>query len=203
MSGQATKISGGGVARLSVLLDRAGISGRGRRSSLFRWLKAHHHAFATMLADKEPSWDEVATGLAAMGLRDGQGKPPNAERARKAWWAVRRAKSENASKRQARLASPALMPGEIAPAVQAVTPASLAGAEPRPRMRLDIRPATPHAGTAGGPAVSAPVPAFVFAIPDKMTASEPQQPDDQAAEQVRQLLVQMQGSRVPLPKIVP
>lgn len=73
-----------------------------------------------MLADKEPGWHETATALPTMGLRDGEDKPPAGERTRKAWWSVRRAKTEAAAKHQvARVALP-LAPGEITPAIHAV-----------------------------------------------------------------------------------
>ena len=68
-----------------------------------------------MLADKEPSWDEVAASLAAMGLRDGDGKPPTGERVRKAWWALRRARAALAERQDA--FAPVLPRGEIAPGV--------------------------------------------------------------------------------------
>ena len=71
---------------------RASGGGRGRRSLLFRWMFKRSAAFEQMLAETQPSWDSVAAAAAALGLTDGVGKPPTAERARKTWVEVRRAK---------------------------------------------------------------------------------------------------------------
>jgi hypothetical protein len=67
--------------------------GRGRRSPLFRWLNVRADAFQTLLNETQPSWQSVAEGLAARGIRDGAGKPPTAERVRKAWLEVRRVRT--------------------------------------------------------------------------------------------------------------
>ncbi len=85
----------GGVGFLAAYLKRVGIGGRGRRSSLTRWLRIHQSEFAAMLVETRPSWEEVAAGLTAMGVRDGANKAPSAERVRKTWWSVRRATSNN------------------------------------------------------------------------------------------------------------
>jgi hypothetical protein len=199
----------GDIGQLAALLNQAGAGGRGRRSSLARWLHTHHDAFAVMLADKRPVWEDVATALAAMGLRDGTGKPPIGERVRKAWHDVQRAKAEQARRRAA--VPTALGPGEIAPAIMAVPAAAVfgsveAGASvtresgmPRPRLQLDIRPATPLHET--------PASAFVPITPppshavEAAAASSPSA--THAAEQLRRLSEQMDAARTPLPKIVP
>lgn len=193
----------GGVAQLAALLDQGGMQGRGRRSSLSRWLRAHHDAFAAMLADKEPSWDEVATALAAMGLRDGEGKPPTGERTRKAWWAMRRAKAAARAKRQG-TPLPALALGELAPGVHAAPGTDVAGVS-RPRPRLDIRPATPLAHTPARPllpiASPIPLPSGPIVTGSAVLPVQPQ-PDEGAAEQVRRLREQMETGKVPVPKVV-
>ncbi len=74
----------GGVGSLTAYLERVGIGGRGRRSGLSRWLHIHRSEFAALLANKRPSWEEVAMGLGAIGVLDGANRPPNAERVRKA-----------------------------------------------------------------------------------------------------------------------
>lgn len=71
---------------------KPGVGGRGRRSSLFHWMSARADAFQRVLDDTQPSWDSVASALAAQDLKDGSGKPPTGERARKTWFEVRRAK---------------------------------------------------------------------------------------------------------------
>ena len=188
-------VGAGGVAQLIKLLNQGGMRGRGRRSSLSRWMRTHHDAFAAMLADKEPGWDEVAAGLAAMGLLDGAGKPPTGERARKAWWGVRRAKAAAVAKRQAAAAAPSLAPGEIAPSVYAAPAPRTRGAEtPPPRMTLDIRPALPlNGGQAHPPA----------GLDSAARPSQPAQAGDAATETLRQLRQQMDANTVPLPKVVP
>lgn len=85
----------GGVESLAAYLKRVGIGGRGRRSSLTRWLRIHQSEFAAMLVETRPSWEEVAAGLTAMGVRNGANKGPSAERVRKTWWSVRQARSDN------------------------------------------------------------------------------------------------------------
>jgi hypothetical protein len=213
MPEQAKKQAGvtGGVGQLVRLLAKGGIGGRGRRSSLTRWLRIHHTAFAAMLADKEPSWDEVASALAAMGVLDGQEKPPNGERVRKAWWALRRAKA-------AKLHGPApakLAVGEIAPSVLAV---SGTGGSPgtdgaRPRVRLDLRPALPltdlpssQAGSLHLPgpssAVSHDLPTSGLPRPDPAAGAVRFNPDEDADGQINRLRAQMTANRVPLPAIV-
>jgi hypothetical protein len=71
---------------------RPGVGGRGRHSTLYRWLFDHADAFHRLLTDSEPSWESVAEALAAHELLDGSGKPPTGDRARKTWYEVRRAK---------------------------------------------------------------------------------------------------------------
>lgn len=205
----------GGVAQLARLLAQGGLGGRGRRSSLTRWLRTHHDAFAALLATQEPSWDELAAALAGMGLLDGAGKAPAGERVRKAWWAVRRAKAAAAAGRAARLAPPALSPGEIAPAVFAApVPGGTDGG--RSRLRMNLQPARPLDETKTGslatsPApVPAPAPAMSSAVrhPSGLLAEgqpvspEPSLSDRTATDQVQELLAQMAAGRVKLPKVV-
>ena len=193
----AKKGAPGGVAELAKLLDQAGAGGRGRRSSLTRWMRTHHHEFVAMLADKEPSWDEVAAALATMGLRDGEDRPPTAERARKAWWGVKQAKAAVATQRTAKAATPVLAPGEIAPAVRVLPAASQAQAQAAPpRPTLDLRPAMPlnpisnATEVAGASAVASPASAGSAA------------PAGAGAEALQRLREQMGAGKVSLPKVV-
>ncbi|MBS0641391.1 MAG: hypothetical protein JSS43_16085 [Proteobacteria bacterium] len=71
---------------------KPGAGGRGRHSTLYRWLYEHADGFQRLLNDSSPSWDSVADAMTTHGLTDGAGKPPTAERARKTWFEVRRAK---------------------------------------------------------------------------------------------------------------
>ncbi|UZO94916.1 hypothetical protein [Roseomonas mucosa] len=183
----------GGVAELGRLLDAAGIGGRGRRSSLSRWMRTHHDGFAAMLADKRPGWDEVASALATMGLRDGQDRPPTAERARKAWWGVRQAVVADASGRATAPAYSSLASDEIAPAVRALPEPGPVGPEPqRPRLVPDLRPATPLG--------SSPPPPSATTAPSTTPGSR--EVVDGAAEALRRLRKQMGAAQVPLPKVV-
>lgn len=213
----------GGVAQLAALLDQAGFSGRARRSSLSRWMRANHDRFATMLADKEPGWDDVAAGLAAMGLRDGDGKPPTGERARKAWWTARRGKAAAQARRHAAAtaaAAPLLAEGELAPGVRAVAKAMpLVGgtasaaaardgvASNAPRLQLDIRPALPRDDQVASPATpaasSGPATPSSAASPDDSSSGRASDSaSDDAAEWRRQLHQQMGAGKLRLPKVV-
>jgi hypothetical protein len=205
------------VGQLAGLLDKTGSGGRGRRSGLSYWLRSHYDAFAAMLAEREPAWEDVATALAAMGLRDGTGQPPTAERMRKVWWDVQRAKAKQARRRAA--VPIALGPGEIAPAVVAVPAVAASGSATAgtsmtrseggtawPRLQLDIRPATPLHETPASAIVPVvpitPPPSHaVEAAAAAAAASSPSVP--RAAEQLRRLSEQMDAARTPLPKIVP
>jgi len=77
------------VAQVAELIAGAVARGRGRRSPLYQWLMTHQHAFASMLSARTPSWDAIANRLGALGLTDGSGNAPTAERVRKTWWLVR------------------------------------------------------------------------------------------------------------------
>jgi hypothetical protein len=184
----------GDVAKLAALLPSQGPArGRGRHSSLYRWLQANRKDFAAMLATMQPAWRDVATGLAALGLRDGDGKPPTGERARKAWWDVQRGMT--ARKRgKATPAPPPLAPCEIAPAVRAVPPEDTPPV--RPRLSLDIRPATPLGDSAPDRIpLAVPPPAVPVA------ASHDGQPGNVQA-QLRRIEQQMQAGKVPLTRVV-
>lgn len=170
-----------GVSRLAQLIDQAGISGRSRRSSLTRWMRAHHADFAAMLRDRDPSWEQIATALAVMGLRDGDDKPPTAERARKTWWSVRRAQAATDA-RQAPTVPP-LAAGEIAPGVQATrSPATTT--------------ATTTTTTLARPPISPPAPAGIPPLGSGATAPGPAG----ESEAMRRLRDSMQADKVPLPR---
>jgi hypothetical protein len=96
---------------------KPGLGGRGRRSTLFRWMFKRADAFNRMLNDTQPSWASIADAAVALGLTDGAGKRPTAERARKTWFEVRRAKGWHL------VSEPAPMPGAISTRPAAVAPA--------------------------------------------------------------------------------
>jgi hypothetical protein len=82
---------------------------------------------------RRPSWLAVAQRLAAKGVRDGEGKPPTAERVRKAWWKVTRDRGRIAAgvipgRRGRKPASPsATAPLPVAPQPPATPPKRRAG----------------------------------------------------------------------------
>ena len=198
----ASKAKGpGGVPQLVKLLDQGSLGGRGRRCSLSRWMRTHHDSFAAMLADRETSWDEIADALATMGLRDGADQPPTAERARKVWWSVRRAKAAAAAKRQGAATPVVLAPGEIAPAVYVAAATGRSGADaPRPRVSLDIRPATPLAEPRARPALPATSPAPDLSEQAGLAGETGAAGDGAAA--LQRLRQQMGAGTLPLPKVV-
>jgi hypothetical protein len=190
------------------MLTKTPVRGRGRQSALTRWLQAHHDEFAAMLLDKQPSWEAVAAGLAAMGVRDGAHKPPTAERVRKAWWEVRQ---HAAARQSGRTETPVVMQAvpEARPSLipgPGMSPASGEAMQPsRPRPRLDIRPATPLGSASPAvpmdpvlqPAALAPEAGDAGAVRSSAVG------DDEVAAQMQRLLGQMQAGKIPLPKIVP
>jgi len=175
----------GDVAKLAALLPSQGPArGRGRHSSLYRWLQANRKDFAAMLATMQPAWRDVATGLAALGLRDGDGKPPTGERARKAWWDVQRG---TAARRRGKAtpAPPPLAPGEIAPGVRATETQASAGANPS---------ASPWASTSVRPPPSG-----------QASLAGTRSDLDQAADEndpMRRLRASMDKAKVPMPRPV-
>ena len=203
----ASKARGpGGVPQLVKLLDQAGLGGRGRLCSLSRWMRTHHDSFAAMLASRETRWDEVADALAAMGLRDGANQPPTAERARKVWWSVRRAKAAAAAKRQDAATSVALVAGEIAPAVSVAAATNQDAAyAPRQRLSLDIRPATPLPDA--GARLVLPATPSPPELPDQAGSRGDARaaqtiPAGDSAAALQRLRQQIGATTLPLPKVV-
>ena len=170
------------------------VRGRTGRSPLYRWLRANHDQFLedwTEAAD----WPAFSEAFARLGLTDRTGKPPLPDTARKTWLQVRKdvakAKTRQMSKRGHSLA-----PDEIAPGVRAVeTPARKVDDAPRPRMTLDIRPARPRLDMA---AERSPSQLSTAAPP-----SPPPRPvvgDEDADAQIRRVLDEIDGAKVPIPK---
>ncbi|MGI4939529.1 MAG: hypothetical protein ACRYHQ_02980 [Janthinobacterium lividum] len=159
----------GSVAELNAFLDQNGMGGRGRRSPLSRWLRANHDEFAATLVAREPGWDEVARGLSAMGLLDGNGKPPTGDRVRKVWWETRRDKLATEAALQER--SQPRIAGRNAPPVHVFPEAGSAGdrSSPRSEKVADAHPIPqPHlVGLADGGVVDcAPAPGQAAPVSD-------------------------------------
>ena len=77
------------LAQLTAFIARSGCQGRERLSPLSKWLMARHDAFASILCEYPASWTAIADALAAIGVTDGKGNAPTAERVRKTWWDAR------------------------------------------------------------------------------------------------------------------
>jgi hypothetical protein len=61
----------------------------GARSTLSRWMRENHDAFAARLAVRRADWTVLAALFENAGLTDGEGKTATAETARKTWQRVR------------------------------------------------------------------------------------------------------------------
>ena len=210
MPRQKAKSGAGGILRLASLLSSTAVGGRGRHSSLTRWLQAHHDDFAALLSERQPGWEDVAKALAAMGLRDGAQKPPNGERVRKAWWYARQdAAARRAGHIAKHVVARAVVSDEQAVLVPAPDrlPTGVETVPPsRPKPRLDIRPATRLSGAPAEPvapigvAGSSGLP--VLAAAETGAGRRTQVDDDQVAAELRRALDQMQVGKIPLPKVV-
>lgn len=126
-------------AQMTILIARSARQGRGRLSPLSKWLVARHDAFASMLSEYPASWTAIADALAAIGVTDGKGNAPTAERVRKTWWDARQRVSAKRAQTSAVHSQPG--PDEITHGVLSVQEVERA---PRPRPRLKIRPALPR-----------------------------------------------------------
>ena len=66
---------------------------RGGHSPVYLWLWQHHeHLKGELTLPRRMDWSALAGELGRRGIMDGNGKPPTAERTRKAWWQVGRDK---------------------------------------------------------------------------------------------------------------
>ena len=187
-------------------IDAARIA-RGR-NTLAAWLRTHHDVLLAELDGRPIDWELYLAVFAKRGLKDADGNTPTKATASKTWHRVRAAIAAERARKQARMTTPAVAPGELAPGVRRLDPdpvTTAASALPasetsRPRMRLDIRPATPLANRTADLAVSAP--ALPASAPSGPVISSRGQPDGDATDPVRRLRQQMDAGKVPLPKIV-
>lgn len=187
-----------------------GHAARGR-NTLARWMRTHHDELLAGIDGKPIDWELYINAFARRGLKDADGNSPTKATASRTWYRIRAAVAIEQARKQAQAVMPALAPGEIAAGVRSLVPptpsvAAPAIDPPRPRMTLDIRPATPRTDATAGPTLdglsSTPMPSRPLPV-DAPVSSTPGHPDDTAAEQVRRLLGQMNARTVPLPKIVP
>lgn len=92
------------------------------RSPLYRWLRARHDQFASLLEETRPHWPTLAAGFAELGMTTPDGHPIAPEAVRHTWWRVRR---DVAAARAQRTAS-------VAPVVMPVAPPAPAAPPPPP-----------------------------------------------------------------------
>src|SRR5690242_6754742 len=120
---------------------RPGTIGRGRHSPLYCWLQQHADAFRQLLAEKRPSWGDVARLLAAQGLTNGNGGPLTQRRVQRTWYAVDKA---TRPQRQAPAQSPC--PPPVNPSTQPpdATAAVFVPSEGRLRPRYEFKLARPR-----------------------------------------------------------
>ncbi|OYW68309.1 MAG: hypothetical protein B7Z40_03385 [Bosea sp. 12-68-7] len=81
------------------------------RSPLYRWLRARHETFASLLEETRPEWRTLAEGFARLGMTASDGGPIAPETVRHTWWRVRRDVVAFREKRAAeKPPKPAVMP---------------------------------------------------------------------------------------------
>ena len=171
--------------------------GRTARSPLYRWLRSNHDQF--LQAWREGAdWPAFVQAFAALGLTDRTGKPPVPETARKTWLQVRKDIAKVKVHEHARRAQ-SLAPDEIAPGVRAVEMlARNVDDAPRPRITLDARPATPRLDTAAARSPSQ----SIMAAPPSPPPAKPAGAADDADAQIRRVLDEIDGGKVPIPRKV-
>jgi len=170
------------------------VRGRTARSPLYRWLRSNHDQFLEAWREGA-DWPAFVQAFAALGLTDRTGKPPVPETARKTWLQVRKdiAKVKADDTKRA----PSLAPDEIAPGVRAA-PVRRTDDAPRPRITLDARPATPRLNTATARSASR----STTAAPPSPRPTKPAGGIDDADAQIRRVLDEIDGGKVPIPKKV-
>jgi hypothetical protein len=67
---------------------------KARRSDLYVWMFSRADQLEPLIT--QWTWQTVAAAICRLGIRDGAGNPPTAERCRKTWLAVRQAKGRTA-----------------------------------------------------------------------------------------------------------
>ena len=183
------------VAELLTENTTARTSGRGHRSQLYLWLRAHHDQLVEGFRRTGPSWIGIATHLGDNGVVDGAGKAPAPETVRATWYRVRR----DVAAARARHATPA--DSDRAPAVvfTVSTPAPPAlqasdSAAPDADFEEEELPVEPEFKFATIPWSPPPPPSAVPATP---AVSLRQDPD----EVIARLLARPKWGTIPMPDI--
>lgn len=93
MTDQGGKDKTADVDDVLAALKRQPSKVRGGHSPIYLWLWRHHDQLQGELnLPRRTDWSALASELGKRGIMDGNGKPPTAERTRKAWWQVNRDK---------------------------------------------------------------------------------------------------------------
>lgn len=128
------------------------------RSPIYLWLWRNHAALLPKLDGNRVRWTTFAASLAAMGVLDANGRPPQAGAVRRSWWRVRKDKEAARAKVVRPPAPPAPPPvppsGGNPPGLRLVEPPalpppvldepSLDEPRPPPKQRLSLKPAKPR-----------------------------------------------------------
>ncbi len=109
MTEQGGKGKAADVDDVLAALKRQPSKVRGGHSPVYLWLWRHHDQLQGELnLPRRTDWSALADELGKRGIVDGNGKPPTAERTRKAWWQVGRDKEALAAGTIRRRRKPAL-----------------------------------------------------------------------------------------------
>ncbi len=93
MTEQGGKGKAADVDDVLAALKRQPSKVRGGHSPIYLWLWQHYDQLQGELnLPRRTDWSALASELGKRGIMDGNGKPPTAERTRKAWWQVNRDK---------------------------------------------------------------------------------------------------------------
>jgi len=179
------------VSQALAEMDKARARGRGRRSPLYLWFRENHDKLAVAFERNAPAWSGLAAYLGEHGVRDGDGKPPNARGTRDAWYRVRRDVVAARTKRHGS-PTPIRAPTEVAPGIRGVAAEASSGAAlaqvsrgDRPRPQIDLRPGAPKSA----PVVSGQP------SPQPAQAGQPARAPEQVDEQLRAVLDGLGGRR--------
>jgi hypothetical protein len=157
------------VNRLAAENSRARAIGRGRRSQLYLWLRAHHDQLAESFAETGPAWRSIAAHLGNIGVVGGWGDPAAPETVRKAWYQVRR----DVVAARAEPAPDGSVPGvafiSAVPSVALPAPASapVGDSEPRPR-KFGLAQLRGHSSSAAPPPSPVPEPERIQRSPEEV-----------------------------------
>jgi len=148
-------------------------SGRGQRSQLYLWLRAHHDQLVESFNRTGPSWSQIATSLGNNGVVDGAGKEPAPETVRATWYRVRRDVAAARVRRAkpvagASVPADAFMATSIRPAAP-LAPVSPPIDDPNPRpLKFGLAQLRGHPSSAPPPSPPVPEPERIQRSPEEV-----------------------------------